>query len=321
MHRLAMVLKMRERQKAREYEYLPSHVFLGELCMVLRTSYFVLEVVESLHDIQRYEVVEISKEEAAGMDQGDGVVIAREISFGPVADASVRPVSTWFNIKPVDIEQCTLQQARRHKRSRHRIRAKLSLKNQADEAAVTQSFPIPPFTCHQPVDDAAFDLITKIQSHRYRVLKYFSSSHDKRELRSLELEEEIMQRSFESQRRFWATWTWPKRIGSSQVDDSVEVPAVSGTYNFVTYGEHGYSEDSIFFGSDQHANADRHIVSKQATLATGLVWESFLVNLRLLSDHGAVDTSKDEDRLPTIHRIPTLRVLSLERPANRYFSR
>ena len=328
MHRLAMVLKMRERQKARKYDYFPSHVFRGELCMVLQTSYFVLEVAESFHDIQRYEVVEISEEEASGMDQGDGVIIAREISFGPVADASVCPVSTWFNIKPVDIEQCTRQQARRHKRSRHRIRAKQSLENQAEEADVTHSFPIPPFTCHQPVDDAAFDLITSIQSHRYHVLKYFSSSHDEQELRSLELEEEKLQKCFESQRRFWVTWTWPKKSGSCQVDDSTEVPVVSGTYNFVTYGDHGYCEDSIFFGSGEHANADLHVVSKQAKLATGFVWKSFVVNLQLLLGQGAVNVSKDEDQMPshdpalsTIHRIPTLRVLSLELPANRDISR
>lgn len=324
MHRLAMVLMMRKSQKARQYEYLPSHNFCGELCMVLQTSYFVLEVIESFHEIKRYQVVEISEGEA----KGDGVIIAREIAFGPVADASVRPVSTWFNIKPEDIARCTRQQARRHKRSRHRIRAKRNLESHTEEAIIADSFPIPPFTCHQPVDDAAFDLITGIQLHRYRVLKYFSSGPDKQELQSLAWEEERLQKSFESQRRFWMTWTWPKRIGSCQVDDNTEVPIVNGTYNFVTYGDPGYGEDAIFFGSDQQdINSDLHVVSKQAKLATGFVWKSFVMNLQLLSAHGAVDLPRDEvmstheSIFPSIHRIPTLRDLSLEQPANRDSSR
>ena len=180
------------------------------------------------------------------------------------------------------------------------------------------------------MDDAAFHLITGIQSHRYHVLKYFLSSRDEQELRFLELEEARLQESFESQRRFWVTWTWPKKIGSCQVDDSTEVPAVNGTYDFVAYGDHGYGEDSIFFGSDQHANADLHTISKQAKLATSFVWKSFVANLQqLLGQQGAVGMSKNGDHnvqshdptLPSIHRIPTLRVLSLEQPANIYFSR
>lgn len=327
MHRLAMVLMMRKRQMARQYGYLPSHVFCGELCMVLQISYFNTDVVESFHDIQRHQLVEISEEEAAILSdkgQGDGVIIARELAFGPVADASVRPVSIWFNIKPADIAPCTRQQARRHKRSRHRIQAKLSLENQTEESISAASFPIPPFTSHQPMDDAAFDLITGIQAHRYQVLKYFSSLPDDRALRSLTLEEERLQRSFESQRRFWMTWTWPKRIGSCQVDDNDEVPVVNATYNFVTYGDPGYGEDAILFGSDQRdAKTDVHVVSKQARLATGFVWRSFVVNLKLLSGHEAVDLPKDEDQMPThdpilpsIHRIPTLRSLSLGQPAD-----
>jgi hypothetical protein len=119
------------------------------------------------------------------------------------------------------------------------------------------------------------------------------------------------------------TWTWPKRIGSCQVDDNAEVPVVNATYNFVTYGDPGYGEDAILFGSDQRDANDVHVVSKQARLATGFVWRSFVVNLKLLSGHEAVDLPKDEDQMPThdpilpsIHRIPTLRSLSLGRPAD-----
>mmetsp|Transcript_16026 Transcript_16026/g.29063 ORF Transcript_16026/g.29063 Transcript_16026/m.29063 type:complete len:857 (-) Transcript_16026:234-2804(-) len=324
MHRLAMALMMREQRKAQHFTYLPSHVFCGELCLVLQTSYFLLEIVESFQDVRRYQVVQVSKEEAAEIfetGKGGRIIIAREIAFGPVADASVRQVSIWFNIKPEDIVPCTRQQARRHRRSRHRIRAKRNYENQPEDVKITSSCTIPPFTCHEPMDEVAFNLITGIQTHRYRVFKYFSSSPDECVLRSLALEEEKLRKSFESQRRFWMTWTWPKKNGSSDVGNDTEVPDVDGIYNFVTYGDPGYGEDSLFFGSDhQYRNTDDslQVVSKQAKLATGLVWKSFVMNLQLLSYQGAVDVSKEEDHMPshdhvisTIRRIPILRSLSL----------
>jgi len=322
IHRLAMALMMRESRKAQYYTYLPSHVFFGELCLLLQTSYFELKAIESFQDIRRYQVVQISKEEAAketGRDRR--IITARQLAFGPVADASVRQVSIWFNIKQEDIVPCTRQQARRHRRSRHRIRAKRNYENQPEEAKLAASCSILPFTCHEPMDETAFDLITLIQTHRYRVLEHFSSSSDERVLRSLALEEEKLRKSFESQRRFWMTWTWPKRIGSSRVGDNTEVPAIDGTYNFVTYGDPGYGEDSLFFGSDQQDRNTDHsleVVSRQAKLATGLVWKSFVMNLQLLCYEGVVEVPKEEDQMPThdhilstIHRIPTLRSLSL----------
>ncbi|KAL7536338.1 hypothetical protein ACHAXR_007087 [Thalassiosira sp. AJA248-18] len=331
MHRLAIVLMMRERRKAQYFTYLPSHIFCGELCLVLQTSYFILEVVESYQGIRRYQVLEISNNEASKSleaGKGDCIIIAREIAFGPVADASVRPVSIWFNIKPEeDIVQCTRQQARRHRRSRHRLRSKRNYDNQPEEAKINASCSIPPFTCHQPMDEVAFNLVTGIQTHRYRVLKYFSSSPDERVLHSLALEEEKLRMSFESQRRFWMTWAWPKKIGSSNVEDDTEVPDVDGTYNFVTYGDPGYVEESLFFGSDQQdRNADDslQVASKQAKLATGFVWKSFVINLPLVSGQGTVVLPKEELQMPThdpilsrICRLPTLRSLSLGRSAVR----
>ena len=328
MHRLAMVLMMREKRKAQHYIYLPSHVFCGELCLVLQTSYFRLEANEPSTTIafapKRYQVIELSKEEAAEdfeAGKGGSIIIAREIAFGPVADASVRPVSIWFNINPDDILPCTRQQARRHKRSRHRLRAKRKYENQPEEAKILASSSIPPFTCHQPMDNIAFNLITGIQTHRYRVLKYFSSSPDGSALRSLALEEEVLRKSFESQRRWWMTWTWPKKIGSSRVTEDTEVPNVDGAYNFVTYGDPGYGEDPIFFGSDEDEDSndtDLQVVSEQAKLATGFIWKSYVMNLQLLSDQGAVLMPEEDYQmpthdplLPTVRRMPTLRSLSL----------
>mmetsp|Transcript_7582 Transcript_7582/g.16395 ORF Transcript_7582/g.16395 Transcript_7582/m.16395 type:complete len:871 (-) Transcript_7582:200-2812(-) len=334
MHWLAMALMMREGRKAQCFTYLPSHVFWGELCLLLQTSYFELKVVESYQDIQRYEVVQVSEEEATKIsDSGKGsrIIVARQIAFGPVADASVRQVSIWFDIKQEDIVPCTRQQARRHRRSRHRIRAKRNNENQPGEAKIAASYSIPPFTCHEPTDEAAFNLITGIQTYRYRVLRYLSSSPDERALRSLALEEEKLRNSFESQRRFWMTWTWPKKIGSCDIGNETEVPDVDGIYNFVIHGDPKYREDSLFFGSDvQDGNADDslEIVSKQAKLATGLVWKSFVMNLQLFSYQGAIALPKEEDEMPihdpiipTIRRIPTLRSLSLGFSAFRHSTR
>ncbi|KAL7489279.1 hypothetical protein ACHAW6_014864 [Cyclotella cf. meneghiniana] len=327
MHRLEMALAMRERRTAQYYTFLPSHLFCGELCMVLQTSYFRLEVVESFHNIKRYRVLEITEEDASKAIDGKNlsIIIAREIAFGPIADASVRPVAVWFNIPEEDFAPCTRQQARRHKRSRHRLREKRDYKNQPEEMKISQSCSIPPFNCCQPVDDAAFDFITRIQRHRLQVVKYFSRSSDDQALRSLALEEEELLKCFESQRRFWVTWTWPKRTGSNYVDHNTDVPDVDGAYSFVTYGNRAYGEDSIFFGVDQPSKTrGNEVISEKAKLATGLIWKSFVMNLQLLSDRGAVDVPSREEQMPDhdgtvsqVRRIRALRNLSLGRPAVR----
>jgi len=323
INRLTMALIMRGKVKARQFLYHPSHLFCGELCLVLQTCYFRLEAIKSSHEVQRYQVVEISKAEAtetSDKDKSDHIVVAREIAFGPVADASVHPVSIWFNINPADIVQCTRQQARRQKRSRHRVRAKRKIESALESAKVGGSISIPPFISHQPMDDAAFDLITGIQTHRYRVLEYLLSGTDDRALQSLALEEESLKKNFVSQRRFWMTWTWPKTIESSSINEDTEVPVVDGTYNFVTYGDPGYGEDSIFFGIDDHDQTVQHqVVSQRAKLATGFVWKSFVTNLQLLLGEVTDGIHSQEQQtmpthdpiLPTIRRLSTLRSLSL----------
>lgn len=332
MHRVEMALKMRERKMAQFFTFLPSHLFCGELCMVLQTSYFRLEVVESFQNIKRYKVIEISEEEASksASTENPFIITAREITFGPVADASVRPVSVWFNVPEEDITPCTRQQARRHKRSRHRLRQKRDYENQQEEIKISASCSIPPFNCCQPVDDATFDLITSIMNHRLKVLKYFSSSSDEEILRTLASEEESLLKCFESQRRFWVTWTWPKRTGSNYIDDNTDVPDIDGAYSFVTYGNRAFGEDAIFFGVDQpsRSRGQHPVLSDKAKLATGLVWKSFVMNLQLLSERGAVDVPTGEEQMPDhdpivsqLPRIRTLRNLSLGRPAVRDSSR
>jgi hypothetical protein len=286
----------------------------------------MLEVVESYQHIKRYQLVEITEEEASRSAENPFIITAREITFGPVADASVRPVSVWFNIPGDDLSPCTRQQARRHKRSRHRLRQKRDFENQPEQLKISSSCSVPPFNCCQPVDDAAFDLVTKIMSHRLQVLKYFSSSSDEQMLQKLTSEEESLLRCFESQRRFWVTWTWPKRTGSNYIDDNTDVPDIDGAYSFVTYGNRAYGEDAIFFGVDQpsRSRGQHPVISDKAKLATGLVWKSFIMNLQLVSERGAVEVPTGEEQMPDhdpivsqMRRIRTLRNLSMGRQAVR----
>lgn len=320
MNRLTMALIMRRKVKARNFLYHPSHLFCGELCLVRQTCYFRLEAIMSSQDVQRNRVVEISKTEAmetCDKDQSDRIIVACEIAFGPVADASVHPVSIWFDINSDDIVQCTQQQAKRQKRSRHRVRAKQNTDNALGGAKIGGSSSIPPFISHQPMDDAAFDLITGIQTHRYRVLECLLSSYNASVLQLLALEEESLKKNFVSQRRFWMTWTWPKTIESSNINEDTDVPCVDSTYNFVTYGDPGYREDSIFFGTDEH-NHDQ-VVSQLAKLATGFIWKSFVTNLQLLLGQVTDGTHAQKDQkmpthdplLPKIRRLRTFRSLSL----------
>lgn len=328
MHRVEIALLMRGKRKAQYFTFIPSHLFCGELCMILQTSYFRLEVVESFQDIKRYSVIPLDEEEASTSSNAKNpmVITAREIAFGPVADASVRPVSVWFNIPEEDITPCTRQQARRHKRSRHRLRQKRDHEKLAEELKIVSSCSIPPFNSCQPVDEAAFDLVTNIMKHRLLVLKYFSSSSNQQGLRMLATEEESLLKCFESQRRFWVTWTWPKRTGSNYIDNNTDVPDIDGAYSFVTYGNRAYGEDAIFFGVDQppRYRGLHPVISKNAKLATGLVWKSFAMNLQLISDRGAVEVPAGEEQMPDhdpiVSQMPRLKVfrnLSLGRSAVR----
>lgn len=127
------------------------------------------------------------------------------------------------------------------------------------------------------------------------------------------------------------TWYWPKKLGSNVIDDETDVPDVNGAYNFVTYGDPGYAEDAVLFGVDQHSGyvvEEEQVVSRRSRLATGLIWRSFLMNLQLFSERGAVKVPDDDDKMPThdpiiatIHRDPTLRRLSRGKKAVRHSSR
>jgi len=325
MHRLAMALIMRKSRAAQAYTFSPTHSFCGELCMILQVKHFRLDTT-ILGEAKR-RIVEMTEKEISNSSSSSNTITAHAISFGPVGDTSCRPTAIWFNIDPQDLTPCTRQQTRKHKRSRHRLRCK-----RADEFKMAPSSPVPPFNCNQPIDDAAFALITEILTHRYRMLVLNSSaSPNEKQRRSLALKEEQLQRNFESQRRFWMTWYWPKKLGSNDINDETDVPDVHGAYNFVTYGNPGYAEDAILFGADQRSGfmvEEEQVVSRRSRLVTGLIWRSFLMNLQLFSERGAVQVPNEDDKMPThdpliptIRRDPTLRRLSRGKKAVRHSSR
>mmetsp|Transcript_10842 Transcript_10842/g.17993 ORF Transcript_10842/g.17993 Transcript_10842/m.17993 type:complete len:819 (-) Transcript_10842:930-3386(-) len=325
IHRLAMALIMRKSRAAQAYTFSPTHSFCGELCMILQVKHFRLDT--TIQGEGKLRIVEMTEKEINNSSSSSNTITAHAISFGPVGDTSCRPAAIWFNIDPHDLTLCTRQQTRKHKRSRHRLRCK-----RAEETKTAPSSPIPPFNCNQPIDDAAFDLITEMLTHRYRMLMLNSStSPNEKQRRSLALKEEQLQRSFESQRRFWMTWYWPKKLGSNEINDETDVPDVHGAYNFVTYGSPGYAEDAILFGVDQRSGfmvEEEQVVSRRSRLVTGLIWRSFLMNLQLFSERGAVQVPNKDDKMPnhdhiipTIRRNPILRRLSRGKKAVRHSSR
>jgi hypothetical protein len=325
MHRLAMALIMRKSRAAQAYTFSPTHSFCGELCMILQTKHFRLD--NTIQGDTKHRIVEMTEKEISSNSSNSNTITAHAISFGPVGDTSCRPTAIWFNIDPQNITPCTRQQTRKHKRSRHRLRCK-----RTEESKMSPSSAIPPFNCNQPIDDAAFHLVTEIMTHRYRMLVCHSSANpNDKQLRSLALKEEELQRCFESQRRFWMTWYWPKKLGSNEINDETDVPDVHGAYNFVTYGNPGYAEDAVLFGVDQCSGfmvEEEQVVSRRSRLVTGLIWRSFLMNLQLLSERGAVEVPDEDDKMPihdpiipTIRRDPTLRRLSRGKKAVRHSSR
>jgi len=242
-HILEIVLKMRQRKLSQSYAYIPTHLLSGDLCMILQERTFQLNSV--LNEERQVMTFTLGEIEGIGMDQppppsqnqtqstsiessssmgsnintgsSSKVFKAYEIVFGPVGDPTVRQPSTWFDIPKSDLMKCTAQQAKHHKRSRHRIKkvqfrtthsAKASsssasssssnhllnpnqnnannptsprLQVDDNDAYLDESYKavtIAPFYNHQPRDHETFDLITGILLHRLKKVKFLSGKFD-----------------------------------------------------------------------------------------------------------------------------------------------
>lgn len=336
-HRIAIVLKMREKNCGQCYAYLPSHLFCGELCMVLQMRKFRLqnrgdsnadpeEVSENINDG--------SIESTAPQLDSRDVIVVHEIAFGPVGDPSVRQLSVWFNIPPTDIVPCTPQQAKRHKRSRHRLKknrsrdtSKPSTISLPSSSPLSQEAPKfidschpPPFYTYYPVDNTTFELVTGILKHRACVLRVLSLTRDITEIplhmiHSLSSDEQILRTSFESLRRHWMTWAWPVNLGRGQVSNDTDVPPVNGAYHFLV-GDNNFNTDAFYGVDDGKGTA---VVPHRSALTVGFIWRSFVINMQLLSrSKHSHDFKADIGVMPlhdqtfqNLRRLPVFRWLSM----------
>lgn len=334
--RVLITLKLRLKELGRSFAYLPTHLFCNELCMVLQTRFFIVNRESNDTSL----ITEIEEDQRSLTNDTREIIVAREIAFGPVGDPGIRQMSIWFNIEPSDIIPCTNQQAKRHKRSRHRLKkdrrrersgtdisaaasqgpmgSKLSQSSSGEDDASRkpESKEYSPFFNCQPIDRNAFDLITNILVHRSRVLQLWIADPPPQRymafVSALETYENKLLSSFESQRRHWMTWSWPLNQGRGKVDDSTDVPPVNGTYNFSVHDEEAPST-AFFRGKDDGLEAE--VVSNISKLATTFVWDSFVSNmqsgtkLEMKKDNQDLTRWQSNIRLKT-RRLSTFQTLS-----------
>jgi len=301
--RITLALKIREKKVGQSFAYLPSHLFCGELCMVLQTRVF--RVQNDLNEIlvDNSPISEIDIDPSNAPVGPDNIIVAREIAFGPVGDPGIRQVSVWCNIHPDDLVPCTTQQAKRHKRSRHRLKkdrgkdnTTVLLQNQYtlvglsksssndDDASKTIEIPeYSPFFNYQPIDNDTFNLVTKILLHRSRVLLLWILSPPpqlkNKITTSLKAYEYQIESHFESLRRHWVTWSWPINDGRGQIDDETDVPPVSGEYEL---SMNDNNNPCLVYFHGKFESDEGEIISRRTKGTTFLIWQTFINTMKFL---------------------------------------
>mmetsp|Transcript_14025 Transcript_14025/g.31939 ORF Transcript_14025/g.31939 Transcript_14025/m.31939 type:complete len:736 (+) Transcript_14025:277-2484(+) len=278
-HRLSIALEMRMARKAQSFVFKPTHLFFGEPALLLQTRYFLIDGPEV------FSVSDDLGELYGGSNAA--VICAREIAFGPVGDATVRPVSIWFNVDDKGIIECSTNELRKKAYQLWNDRRSRKFSGRGASSLVEGS--IPPFVSHQPADDAAFDLVTGIQAHRRDALRDTISSMSPSiaydELQSLDRRGQGLYESFIGQRRHWMTWQWPLKQRSGKIDETTPVPSIDGAYTVSSV--------------DPSANRHGKVMPERASLTTGHLWESF------------VSAMGSGDHRPCGPRLDTLKDLSL----------
>ena len=236
----------------------PTHLFFGEPALLLQTRYFL---------VNGHEVFSISNDqgEVYGGSNNAAVICAREIAFGPVGDATVRPTSIWFNVDDKGMIECSTKELRKNAYQLWNDRRSRKFADRGVSSLVKGS--IPPFVSHQPADDDAFGLVTAIQAHRRDALRNMVSSMSlpfiaREELQSLDRRGQGLYESFSSQRRHWMTWQWPLKQRSGKIDETTPVPSLDGAYTVSSV--------------DRSTNGHGIVVSERASLTTGRLWDSFV---------------------------------------------
>lgn len=285
-HKLEIVLKMRGNNLSQAYAYIPTHLFWGDLCMILQQRTFqIVSILDATKNTFSTVLEEVTADYLVPI--GALQFKAYEIAFGPVGDPTVRPPSIWFDIPKDDLTPCTPQQAKHHKRSRHRIKKtvhRLSPHLQGDLQTTEKykSIRIPPFYTYQPLDHVAFDLITSVLLHRLKMVKLLSGKFDDslHEVGSLlEAERINLKQKFLCLLRFWVICSWPEEALQEPIHDETDVPSVMGKYTCLFDAAKFFrSKDSYGLGSDRHT----YNLSLNCKLFPSILWKSFTVNMLIL---------------------------------------
>ena len=279
---MQIVLKMRQEKVGSSYTYMPTHLLQGELCMVLQTKRF-----ESRKNIMNgADIVQEIDFDSQQLTENRTIKV-HEIAFGPVGDVTVRTVTLWFDIADKDLVECTPQQAKHHKRSRHRLNKKVKNKANIDEN-VTK---IPPFNHYQPRDHDTFDLITNILTFRLKTVtllrrgKYEAGAKEQL-IHELETEMESLKFRYSNLLRHWIIWSWPDQVLQPVIDDDTDVPPVDGEYYCLLNGV-GHELRGGTFSDESHGLGAKRSTVELPTMARcvpALLWKSFIQNTQIMEN-------------------------------------
>ena len=277
---LQIVLKTRQEKVGASYTYMPTHLLQGELCMVLQTKTF-----ESRKTTDGAIIVRENDNDSQQRIDTRKTKI-HEIAFGPVGDVTVRTVTVWFDIPDKDLVECTAQQAKHHKRSRHRLNKKVKYKAKIDENNLTQ---IPPFDHYQPRDDATFELVTSILLFRLKTITLlrrggYEPSVKQQIIHELETEMETIKIRFYNLLRHWFTWSWPDQVLQVVIDDDTDVPPVDGEYYCPVDGMGHFPRGA---GDEFHGlgtNRGKFNIPMMTKYLPAFIWKSFLQNSQIMQD-------------------------------------
>lgn len=296
-HKLEIVLKMRQRKSSQDYAYLPTHLFCGDLCMILQERTFVIIPSQDharQHTTTSMDLKEVSKD--SKVSGNEMCFNAYEIAFGPVGDPTVRPPSVWFDVPQDDITLCTPQQAKHHKRSRHRVKKTPNRVNPYQIETLSgdkfKSFRNPPFFVYQPIDHVTFDLITSILVHRLTTIRFLSGKFDnsfQQVSQILETDYDNLKRQYLSLFQFWVSNSWPEEDLTSPIDDDTDVPPVSMKYTCMVDSKkrHFRSQECYGLSSKRHTfNLTRH-----SKMLPCILWKSFTTNMMLESGNDLAHVS------------------------------
>lgn len=329
VHVFQIVIKMREQKLGKSFAYLPTHLFCGELCMALQTKVFRLVPTDGTPRApsKLIEVIDEEDESSSHLSQRSFKQFkVYELAFGPVGDPSVRPVSIWFGINKTDITKCTPQQAKHHKRSRHRLKKKglentlLSTKisrssGQHETVKQSRSTIVPPFNHYQPHDDTTFEFVSDILNHRYQVLLYLTGEFYDKPVEEIEYllnrENHRLKAVFKSLRMSWVTSSWPFKQLNEEINDNTDIPDINEEYNF-RIGQDSFQSEA-FHGTN---DSGQDIITPATKLLPAFLWKSFITNIQFDANIPSFEIQKNsktpyDSHIRRLRRLPILRHLSL----------